>query len=186
MASHTLVYHERIQFTNPQTSPQSRTIPFATKDGSTYVVATVRDNRAGAARGATVRRSDATHVEIEWDGVLAGGETITVSYFVFDTNALGNDILEILFRLERTLGILGENAIQDLVVYNKAGVMTSYRLRLFDSKVNAQAAEIDDLGGLDTGERARISITKDVTIGENNILSLVLVRDEKIATPGVD
>ena len=69
--------------------------------------------------------------------------------------------------------------------YDVAGVMTSYRLRFFNSKANALAATIGTSGGLETGETARILATKEASLGKNDVLSLRMIRDDVIATPGV-
>lgn len=185
MANYALVQRNTVQFTNPQTSPQDVVIPTAVKLGSTFISSSIRDSRAGNARGATIRLLDETHVRIEWDGALAGGETLTVSYEVYDFDNIGDDLKELIFRADRALGLLGSNLVKDLPVYNDAGVMTGWRLRVFDTKVNAQAATIDTLGGLQAGELERISVTKDPSIGLNKLKSLVGVRDLVAPTPGV-
>jgi hypothetical protein len=136
--------------------------------------------------GACVRILDATHVRLEWNGTLAAGETIDACFEVFDIENLGDDIKEILFRNERILGYLGENIVQDTLIYDDAGNMTSYRLRVFDSKVNAEAATVDFVGVLQTGERARVTMTQDINFRKNDRLSLIRVLTDVLVTPGVN
>lgn len=139
------------------------------------------------ARSATVRVLDANTVRVEWDGTLAAGETITVAYEVWDISPIGDDIKEILFRLMRALGYLGENCRQDLCQYDDAGNCIQYRLRIFDSRANAEASDLDlPLGsGLQDGEIARAIVTQDIDTGKNDRIDIMQVLDTVIATPGV-
>lgn len=145
-------------------------------------------------RGVTVRFLDEDTLRIEWNGTLAtdpatgGSESITVSYEVMDLEDLGDDIKETLFRLQRVLGYLGENAVQDLLIYDDAGNMTQYRLRTFDSKANAEACTLNIPSGdaLETGEMTRVTVTQDIEIAKNDRLSLIKVLTDLLATPGVN
>lgn len=188
MANFSLVQRQEVTITNADAgNSKDFLLLTAVKLGSAYVVSSVMENRAGNARGATAKLIDATHVRISWPGALAGGESITVSFEVFDADDVCDELLELHFRADRALAYLGGNIIKDKVVYNDAGVMVSWRLRLFDSKANAEAAlsTIDTLGGLVTGEVQRINVTKDVTVGLNKLKSLAGLADVPIATPGV-
>lgn len=139
-------------------------------------------------RGASVRILNSTTVRMEWDGTLAAGETIDAAYDVFDLENFGDDMKEALFRLQRLLGYQGENCVQDNITYDDAGNMTAYRLRVFSSKTNAEAATLDleDGEALETGELVRIQVTQDINIGTNDRLSLYRVLTDLLATPGVD
>ena len=137
-------------------------------------------------RLATMRIVDADNVELAWDGTLVAGEKITASFDVWDIENLGDDIKELLFRLQRISGYLGENCMQDELTYDDAGNLTKFRLRLFDSKVNAEAATEDTTGGLETGETARVDISQTIAIDENDRTLLLKVLTDLIATPGVN
>lgn len=187
MAAKTLVQRAVVTITNADAgNTKDFLLNTAVKLGSTFIVSSVMENRAGNARGATVQLQDATHVRISWPGALAGGESITVSYEVYDLDDIADDLLEILFRQERTLGYLGENTLQDKMVEDDAGNIVSYRLRLFDTKANAEAATVDiDAAFPQAGERARIAVSQDVDFDTNDRVSLLRVRTDLIATPGV-
>lgn len=139
------------------------------------------------ARSATVRILDANTVRVEWDGTLADGETIDVAWEVWDIAPLGDDIKEILFRLLRVLGYLGENCRQDLLQYDDAGNVVRYRLRIFDSREHAEASDLDlpEGSGLQDGELARAVVTQDIDAGKNDRIDLMQVLDTVIPTPGV-
>lgn len=145
-------------------------------------------------RGVTARLLNSTTLRFEWKGTLAtdpatgGSESIAVAWEVFDIENMGDDVKETLFRLQRILGYLGENCVQDLITYDDAGNMTQYRLRSFASKSTAEAATIDLPQGqaLETGELSRVLITQDLEIAKNDRLSLVKVITDILATPGVN
>lgn len=138
-------------------------------------------------RQATLRLINATTVRLEWDGALAAGETITAMFEVFDFEDAGDDLKRVLFNSQRMLGYLAENMLQDLIIYDDAGNMTQYRMRLFNSKTNAEAATVDiaDASPLETGEWARVTVTQDINFQKNDRLSLLKVLTDLIATPGV-
>jgi hypothetical protein len=134
-----------------------------------------------------VRLLDENTIRLEWDGTLAAGETIDAAYEVYDLENLGDDLKELLFREQRVLAYLGENVIQDKILYNNAGVMTQYRLRVFDSKANANGATVDtENPSLETGELARSTVTQEIVAGKNDRSSLAKVLDLLLTTPGVD
>jgi hypothetical protein len=127
-------------------------------------------------RGATVRILDTDTVRLEWDGTLVGTETIDAQFELYDIENLGDDIKEILFRQLRILGFHGENVVQDLIKYDDAGNPVTYRLRPFNSKVNADAAtlEIPDGDPLQTGELTRVSVVQDFNIETNDRKSIIM------------
>lgn len=220
-----------ISVVNPDTSPNSAAITAVVLANSELRNLGIRDDRAGNARGASLKLASTTSVELAWDGVIAAsetidaefevvehreeqgatvrlideasvikvevswdgtlvsGETIDVSYEVFDLENFGDDMKEVLFRLQGILGYLGENLIQDLITHDQGGNLTQYRMRLFDTKANTEAATPDIVLGspLETGEIRRVLITqtivkrKNVRAGLRKTLELVLS-----PTPGVD
>jgi hypothetical protein len=139
-------------------------------------------------RGATVRILDGDTVRLEWDGTLAGNDTIDASYDVWDLENFGDDMKEALYKLIRILGYLGENAIQDNISYDEAGNVTQFRIRIFDSKTNANAAtpDIPDLDPLQTGEYSRTTVTQSIDEAKNDRTLLRKVLDMIAATPGVN
>jgi hypothetical protein len=139
-------------------------------------------------RGATVRILDGDTVRLEWDGTLAGTETIVASYDVWDLENFGDDMKEALFRLTRVLGYLGENAVQDLITYDNAGNVTQFRVRSFDSKTNAEAATVDLPDGqpLQTGEYSRVTFQQSIDVSKNDRTLLKKVLTDLLATPGVN
>lgn len=140
-----------------------------------------------ARRGATLRLLDANTLRLEWDGALAAGETIDCTYEVWDIENLGDDIKELLFRLQKILGIQGENTIQDLQTYDNAGNPTSFRVRVFDTKDDAEAATVDlpEGDGLEDGELSRFKTTLEWVKGRNRPVSILSVRTHLLATPDV-
>lgn len=119
-------------------------------------------------RQATVRLLDADNIRLEWDGVLVAGEQIVASVDVFDIENLGDDIKEILFRQLRILGYLGENSMQDLLVFDKPGNLVTYRVRCFIDKPSIDAATPDIGGGLEAGELSRITFTQQIVVSAND------------------
>ena len=140
-------------------------------------------------QGATLHLLDEDTVRAEWDTELEAGETITISYEVYDLENLGDDLKEILFRLQKVLGIQGENSIQDLQTYDQAGNPTSFRVRVFDSEDSVDDATIDLPEGdaLETGELSRYKVTLDWDGGRNRPKSIVSVRTHLLTpTPEVN
>lgn len=141
-----------------------------------------------ARRSATVRILNSTTVRMEWDGTLTAGETLDAAFDCFDFDNAGDDLKELLFRLQRLLGYMGENLVQDNILNDDAGNMVSFRMRVFDSKTNAEAATLDlpDGQALEAGEVSRIAITQDVNITTADRMSLYKVITDLLSTPGVD
>lgn len=138
-------------------------------------------------RGATVRLLDADTVRLEWDGTLVAGEKIVASVDVFDIENLGDDIKEILFREQILLGYFGENMITDLYVYDNAGNPVTFRLRVFNSKTNREAATIDLPAGdpLQTGELARVAVVQDFAVDTNDRKSITMTLTNKAPNPDI-
>ena len=200
MSSYNLVHRGVVTVTVGDTSPKDIALPSPVKPGSAIVLHTLRESRLPDPvldldyRGATIRLLDANTLRLEWNGTLStdpetgGVETITASYEVFDLENLGDDVKEILFRLQRLLGYQGENALEDGIVYDDAGRKTQFRLRVFDSaaSVNAATENIPDGSPLETGELARVTVTQDFDNPRNDRILVAAVRDVLAATPGVD
>jgi len=136
-------------------------------------------------RGATVRLSAVDTVELAWDGTLAGAETVDGAWEVWDIENLGDDIKELLYRGQLTLGYLGENKVQDKIAFANEGYMMTYRMRIFDSETNASNATPDTDDPLETGEIARVDVTQSVNVGRNDRTYLEMVLTDKAATPGI-
>lgn len=125
----------------------------------------------------TIRLFDADTIRAEWDGgALLAGESIDISYEVFDIENLGDDIKEGLWRQKRILAFHGENSIEDLIIYDDAGNPVTYRIRTFDSKVNAEAAKIDipDADPLELGEISRVGVIQDFNVETNDRKSIIM------------
>jgi hypothetical protein len=139
-------------------------------------------------RGATLRLLDEDTVRAEWDAQLTTGETISIAYEVYDIEDVGDDLKEILFRMARVLGFQGENSIQDLMNYDQAGNPTTFRVRVFDSEANKDAATVDlpEGDGLQTGELSRYKTTLNWSAGRNRPTSISSSRTHLLTpTPGV-
>jgi hypothetical protein len=138
---------------------------------------------------ATIRLLDEDTVRVEWDAQLEEGESIVVAYEAFDVEGLGDDLKEILFRLQKILGIQGENSIQDLQLYDGAGNPTSFRVRVFDSESSVDDATVNLPEGdaLESGELSRYKVTLDWAANRNRPTSIVSVRTHLLTpTPGVN
>ena len=132
----------------------------------------ISDERTGDERGGTIRIKDANTVELSWKGTLAGAEEIAARVYVVDLADLDDELKEAKFRLQRILGLLGENLVFDDPAgtnYNGAGVLVGQRMRIFNTKTNADAATPDLADGedLETGELARYRMLQTVEIGTN-------------------
>jgi hypothetical protein len=177
------------------------TLPAPVKPGSTFIQQACRESRIPALpepaltlehRGAAVELFDANTVRLRWNGALAtdieaGNETISVAIEVFDLDNLGDDIQELLFRTARALGYLGENVMNDLLLYDQAGNVVQYRLRVFSSRTNCEAAtpDLPDGSAMQTGEYARVTMNQDIEISKNDRALMLRVLTDIIATPGV-
>ncbi len=217
--------HGQIAVTEAATTPANAAITAVADLARAYVVATIREKRAGGSGAsvklsavdqvrmewlggalgagedlvaeftvvehlltrpaATIRLLDADTVRVEWDAQLEAGESIVVSYEAFDVEDLGDDLKEILFRLQKVLGIQGENSLQDLQTYDQAGNPTSFRVRVFDTQADAEAATVDLPVGdaLEDGELSRYLVTLDWSTGRNRPISVLSVRTHLLATP---
>lgn len=67
-------------------------------------------------------------------------------------------------RLKRILGLSGEHMVLDKLVYNTGNSATSFRIRLFDTLANAQAATID-ASAMEIGELYRYDVTQTYQVG---------------------
>jgi hypothetical protein len=177
-------------------------LPSAVKPSSTFINQRVAESRVPSLpeptltlehRGAFVRLVNANTVRLEWKGALvtdpeAGPETISAYAEVYDLESVGDDIKEMLFRQQRALGYLGENALQDLIQYDDAGNMVTYRLRLFATADNASNATPDLPNGedLETGELARMTMSQEILTSKNDRVQLIRLLTDLLATPGVD
>ncbi len=175
-------------------------LPSPVKTGSTFLTQSCRYRRIGDEYGATVRLFDEETLRMEWygdpltdEGLLNDESTgldeiITCTVEVFDLEELGDELKELLFYAVRVLAYLGENIIQDLLEYDDAGNLVSYRLRTFNSKVNCEAAtpDIDAGDALETGELARVTMSQDIEMSKNDRALLLRVLTDVAATPGVD
>ena len=139
--------------------------------------------------GARAYLIDATHIGIAWDGgALEADEAIDVRYSIFDLESIGDDLKEIIYRGNRALGYLGENLIQDLPTFDDAGNPVTYRLRVFDTKANAEACTLHKAAesAFDTGELSRVNVTADYSFPKGDIKSRTFILEDKIAAPGVN
>lgn len=141
-----------------------------------------------ARRGATLRLLSTTQVRAEWDVALEAGESIVIAYEVYDVEAVGDDLKEQLFRLQRLLAIEGENTLQDLMTYDTAGNPTSYRIRTFDTKEDAEDCTLDIEAGeaLEAGELSRHTVTITMNVDKNRPSSITSLRTDLLTpTPEV-
>jgi hypothetical protein len=176
--------------------------PTAVKLGSTFLLSEAAESRIPTVpepsltlehRGAFVTLVGVSTLRLYWRGALAtdaeaGPEKISVGVQLLDLNELGNSFLEVLFRLQRILGELGNNQIQDLLVRDDPGNVTQYRVRVFDTKANAQAAtkNLPDGSPLEAGELSRRTVVVQIDVRKNDRTSLTGVQDLILTpTPGV-
>lgn len=138
-------------------------------------------------RGATIRLLNDETLRIEWDLQLVAGESITVSYEVVDLDEIGDMHLESHFRLQRILGELGGNQIQDKILRDEVGNIFQYRVRTFTTKALAEAADktLPDGQPLEEGEMSRRTVTIDIDIRRNDRTGLISVLDSVLDTPGL-
>jgi len=141
-----------------------------------------------ARRGATARLLDANTLRVEWDGTLAAGETIDVSWEVLDFESLGDDIKEILFRETILEGLIGGCMAMESVTYDDAGNRVTWIIRVFDTAVNLEDREVGIAEGddLETGELARYKATKDIDNEENDVQGLQIVLLDKAENEDID
>jgi hypothetical protein len=67
-------------------------------------------------------------------------------------------------RLKRLLSLDGENVLIDKMVYDSGNNATSMRVRVFDTRANAQAATVD-ISPLESGELYRYTVTQTFQTG---------------------
>ncbi len=141
-----------------------------------------------ARRGATVRLLSTTQVRLEWDGTLTADETIDAAFDVYDLDDMGDELLELDYKLLRLLGFAGENSMQDGLTYDQAGNPITLRIRTFDTKANRLAAteDIPDDDALETGELSRVKSTLTWAVGKNRPSLIVTDLLDSAETPGVD
>lgn len=93
---------------------------------------------------------------------------------------LKNDVENVVWpRLKRLLALCGENLLLDSFGYDSAGNITSLRIRLFDSKANAEAATEDITDVPETGEVMTLSVEQDHSLPRN-------IRTKHLSTPSSD
>jgi hypothetical protein len=168
------------------TSATNLRLEFSISTGDTMQVAyEVREKKAR--RGATLRLLSTTQVRMEWDGTLAAGETIDAAFDVYDLDTVGNELLELDFKLLRLLGFSGENSMEDGLDYDQAGNPVLIRIRTFDTKAHRLLAteDIPDGDPLETGELSRVKATLSWSTGKNRPDLIVSDLLDVAATPGV-
>jgi len=159
-----------------------------------------RERRIGDSYGATVEWVDNVTLRLRWlgdpdqpEGLLNDESTgldelIAVRVEVFDLNDFFVDMNTINFKLSRVLGYLGENVLQDLIDYDAAGNVVSYRLRIFNTRSAAEAATVDNASDdLEAGELCRVTMSQDIVMAKNDRQSLLRVLTDLLDTvPGND
>ncbi|MCE5282201.1 MAG: hypothetical protein LLG93_08900 [Deltaproteobacteria bacterium] len=189
MSNYNLVRSGLIQATDADgAGPKTFALPSPVKTTSAFVVGTISESRTGPEVGARLRLADANTVELAWDNVLPVGDYINAQFYVYDVEDVGDDVKTLLFGMARIAALAGRsNVIQDLPTFNSAGVLLRYRLRVFDSKANAEAATIGLAEGdpLQAGELERIIVSQGVSVPTNDRTSLIGVQTHVAATPGV-
>lgn len=142
-------------------------------------------------RGAFVRLQSADVLRLYWRGALvedeeAGNETISCDVQLLDFDQIGDMHLETHHRLQRILGELGINMIQDRVKRDDAGNVAQYRIRTFTTKALAQAAtDVEDGDPLEEGEMSRRTVYVDIDIRRNDRTGLLSLLDRLMDTPGL-
>lgn len=160
--------------------------------GMAKVESEIKYRRIGDEYGASVKFQDNVTLRLSWYGLLQNDEAtgldeiISADVEVQDLDGALSDVKEILFRAQRILGYLGENTVQDLLEYDAAGNVVSYRLRVFDSRTNAEACTPDrpDGSSLQTGELARVTMSQDIVMAKNDRALLIRVLTDVLDTPG--
>jgi hypothetical protein len=171
------------------------------KSGSTLVKSHVAESRIPTIpepslslehRGAFARIVSDTVLRVYWRGALAedaeaGPEAFTVDVQLLDYDPLADLLLEIKFLQQRTLGELGVNQRQDLIVRDDAGNIVQYRSRTFTTKALAVAStpDIPDGEPREEGEMSRRTVYVDVDLRRNDRTGLISVLDSLMDTPGI-
>lgn len=119
-----------------------------------------------------------------WRGIIDSGTIVTdqssglVAYrtygvMVKDSTSLNPSIFQLFNftitgaisqRFERMLGLMGENVLLDLFVYDGGNNATSMRLRVFESASAASLATID-ISAMEPGELYRYNVTQTFSSG---------------------
>lgn len=135
--------------------------------------------------GATARILDENTLRVEWDRELETGEKIVLAWELVDLDEIGDMLLEAHFRLQRVLGELGVNQIQDGIGRDDVGNVIEYRSRTFTTKELAEAAteDIPDGDELEAGEMSRRKVTVDIDIRKNDRKLLISLLDRVMDTP---
>ena len=81
-------------------------------------------------------------------------------------------------RLQRILGMLGENMVVDNYTYDTAGNCTAYRMRLFSTRAGADAASLNITDVPEPGEIATYTIEQSYSSGRRLRISHVSLIDE--------
>jgi len=137
--------------------------------------------------GATARILDESTIRVEWDRELETGEKIVLAWELVDLDEVADMLLEVQFRLQRVLGELGVNQIQDGIVRDDVGNIVEYRSRTFTTKELAVSAteDIEDGEDLEEGEMSRRKVTIDIDIRKNDRKLLISTLDGLMDTPGL-
>ncbi|MCJ2530755.1 MAG: hypothetical protein LN413_00335 [Candidatus Thermoplasmatota archaeon] len=149
----------------------------------------VEHRAIGSINARLLNEASQDKIEFDWPDDMQTGETIKVSWEVHDLENLGDDMKDVLFRLQGILGYLGENLVQDLIVSDQAGNLTQYRMRVFQDKATANAATLNLADGspLETGEQRRTTVTQNVIKAKNTRSTMRKVLDLILSpVPGVD
>jgi len=81
-------------------------------------------------------------------------------------------------RLQRVLGLLGENMLIDNFAFDSAGNCTGYRIRLFESRSAADGASLGITDVPEPGEIATYTATQTYSSGRRLRISLTSLIDE--------
>lgn len=168
--------------------------------GESFLNVQIRERRIGDEYGASVEWIDSVTLRMKWfgdpgttEGLLNDESTgldeiIVAQVEIMKLAEFMTDVKEILFQGLRTLGYLGENVMQDLLEYDNAGNLVSYRLRIFQSRATLEAATPDrpDGSDLQTGEISRVTMTQDILLSKNDRALLLRVLTDVAETPGAE
>lgn len=140
-------------------------------------------------RGVILRLLNATTLRAEWDLQLAADESIAISWDLVDLDEIGDMLLETQFRLQRVLGELGANSIQDLMKRDPQRRLIGYRHRTFLTKTQLLAAtrDIPDGEDLEDGEISRRTVIISIDSAINDRKGLVSLQGDGdvLQTPGL-
>jgi len=134
------------------------TVDLVSVEGGLYT-AQFTPNTAGIFVGVVTHYADAAHT------VLAG---YTKDLVTIDVNSIKTNIL-------RILGLLHQNAVVDNTTYDVDGNMLSGRVRCYDTKVNAQAAEAVSPAAYNTGKTFEYQVTAEYNSSKMTKYTMVQV-----------